>query len=192
MTNVGADGKVVADAVRLAPVSSADNSVMARTERLNAITLALFTYHEVYGTLPPTPVPGLMDSGGHFLSWRVHLLPFLGYEDLYRQFRLNEAWNSPNNLPLVNQMPDVFRSRDLALGVGTTGFQRADFPGGFHITGAGGPSLTTSFDFYSYYAGTGGEISDNPATSLLLMETAASKAVPMPGSINWTRTAIRT
>ncbi|MBL8851368.1 MAG: DUF1559 domain-containing protein [Planctomycetaceae bacterium] len=175
LTNSGADGKVIADAVRLAPVSATDNSVAARTERLNAITQALFAYHEIYSQLPPTPVPGLMDPNGRLLSWRVHLLPFLGYEDLYRQFHLNEAWDSPNNLPLLNQMPDVFRSRDLAAAVGTTGFQRADFPGGFHITGAGGPTLPTSVVYHHYYGGT--DVTDNSATTLLLLETAASKAV---------------
>ena len=45
-----------------------------------------------------------------FLSWRVHALPFLGFQALYNRFRLNEPWNSPNNFPLASQMPDIFRS----------------------------------------------------------------------------------
>ncbi|MCC6512152.1 MAG: DUF1559 domain-containing protein, partial [Pirellulaceae bacterium] len=49
-------------------------------------------------------------NGVPLLSWRVHLLPFLGYASLFNRVRLDEAWNSPNNLPLLNEMPDIFRS----------------------------------------------------------------------------------
>ena len=165
LANPGADGLVVADAIRLVPVASTDNSVQVRTERLNDITLALFEFQSVYNQLPPLALPSLMDSSGQFLSWRVQLLPFLGYNDLYQQFHLNEAWNSPDNLPLLNEMPDVFRSIDLPAGSSSTGFQRIDIAGGYHITGAGGPSL--------YYG-----VTDNTATTLLLLETSASNAVP--------------
>ncbi len=44
-----------------------------------------------------------------FLSWRVYLLPYLGYQSLFEQFKLDEAWDSANNLPLLDQMPDVYR-----------------------------------------------------------------------------------
>ena len=42
------------------------------------------------------------------LSWRVHLLPLMGYGALYRQFALDEPWNSPTNQPLLEQMPEEF------------------------------------------------------------------------------------
>jgi Protein of unknown function (DUF1559) len=42
------------------------------------------------------------------LSWRVALLPYLGREELFRQFRLDEPWDSPHNLALADQMPDVY------------------------------------------------------------------------------------
>ncbi|MEM9828855.1 MAG: DUF1559 domain-containing protein, partial [Planctomycetota bacterium] len=42
------------------------------------------------------------------LSWRVHLLPQLGFHELYEQFRLDEPWDSPHNLSLVGGMPSVF------------------------------------------------------------------------------------
>ncbi len=34
------------------------------------------------------------------LSWRVAMLPYLEQENVYRLFRLDEPWNSPNNQPL--------------------------------------------------------------------------------------------
>lgn len=43
------------------------------------------------------------------LSWRVHILPFIGHEPLYEKFRLQEPWNSPHNAALAANMPDVFR-----------------------------------------------------------------------------------
>jgi hypothetical protein len=43
------------------------------------------------------------------LSWRVHLLPALGHDALYRKFHLDEPWDSPHNLTLLTEMPDVYR-----------------------------------------------------------------------------------
>lgn len=44
------------------------------------------------------------------LSWRVRILPDLGYSELYAKFRLGESWDSPHNRTLAAQIPDVFRS----------------------------------------------------------------------------------
>ena len=43
-----------------------------------------------------------------FLSWRVHLLPALGYQELYDKFNLDEPWNSPHNRALLKEMPPVY------------------------------------------------------------------------------------
>jgi hypothetical protein len=50
------------------------------------------------------------DQGGPLLSWRVVLLPDLGYGELYRQFRLGEPWDSPHNVELLGQNPPEFNS----------------------------------------------------------------------------------
>jgi hypothetical protein len=42
------------------------------------------------------------------LSWRVAILPFIEQDALYRQFKLNEPWNSEHNKKLITQMPKVF------------------------------------------------------------------------------------
>jgi len=44
------------------------------------------------------------------LSWRVHILPKIGREDLFNKFHLDEPWDSPHNLALVEQMPSVYNS----------------------------------------------------------------------------------
>jgi hypothetical protein len=42
------------------------------------------------------------------LSWRVAILPFIEQENLYRQFKLDEPWDSEHNKKLLPLMPKVF------------------------------------------------------------------------------------
>lgn len=72
------------------------------SEKLNQIALALWQRDE---EVNPKPEPARNSQ----LSWRVHLLPSLGQEKLYKQFQLNEAWNSEANLKLIPAMPDIYR-----------------------------------------------------------------------------------
>jgi RNA polymerase sigma factor (sigma-70 family) len=61
--------------------------------------------HKVY------PSPAIFSENGKpLLSWRVALLPFLDQQDLYKQFRLDEPWDSAHNKMLLKKMPDVYRS----------------------------------------------------------------------------------
>src|SRR5258705_440975 len=50
------------------------------------------------GAVPGGPAivtqPAQRRFGRALLSWRVAILPFLGQELLYREFRLDEAWDS--------------------------------------------------------------------------------------------------
>lgn len=69
-------------------------------------------------------------DGTPLLSWRVHLLPHLGQQGLYQQFKLDEPWDGPNNKRLVSQMPEVFispwRQRP---GASTTHYRGFSHPG---------------------------------------------------------------
>eukprot|EP00913_Durusdinium_trenchii_P008790 g8256.t1 len=47
---------------------------------------------------------------GKGLSWRVHILPFLGKGDLYQRFHLNEPWDSPHNRSLLAEMPKEYKT----------------------------------------------------------------------------------
>src|SRR5262249_53399784 len=47
------------------------------------------------------PLGYATQDGRLSLSWRVALLPKLGYEDLFKRFHLYEPWDSPHNLPLL-------------------------------------------------------------------------------------------
>ncbi len=49
-------------------------------------------------------------NGKPGLSWRVLLLPYFDELELYKKFRLDEPWDSPANIQLVQQLPAVYRS----------------------------------------------------------------------------------
>ena len=79
--------------------------------RLDQIGSSILQFHETHGSLPVgNQSPLVYRDGQPLLSWRVHLLPFLQEEKLYRQFHLDEPWNSKHNLPLVKQIPHVYTS----------------------------------------------------------------------------------
>ncbi|MBA4066285.1 MAG: hypothetical protein C0501_21725 [Isosphaera sp.] len=72
---------------------------------LKQIGLAFHNYHDSNGRLPGD----LADPDGKpLLSWRVALLPYLEEGRLYKEFRLNEAWDSPHNRALVGRVPAVY------------------------------------------------------------------------------------
>lgn len=72
---------------------------------LSMISVALTAYHNQYGAYPPAFVADANGRPAH--SWRVLLLPFLGYPGLYRQYRFDEPWNSEHNLRLVKMRPEI-------------------------------------------------------------------------------------
>jgi len=78
------------------------------TEHLKQIGLAMHTYFDAKKHLPPAAIAGA--QGEPLLSWRVAVLPYLGEEALFKEFRLNEAWDSEHNRNLIGRMPEVYRS----------------------------------------------------------------------------------
>src|SRR5262249_35711749 len=72
---------------------------------LRMIGLACHNYESAYGRLPGN---ALNKEGKPLLSWRVELVPYVEEEELYKQFRRDEPWDSENNKKLIDQMPKVF------------------------------------------------------------------------------------
>jgi len=79
-------------------------------DNMQRITRAIEAYREANGSYPPRAI--FSKGGQPMLSWRVLLLPTLGYQALYDKFKLNEPWDSINNAPLVKMIPSVFQSPD--------------------------------------------------------------------------------
>jgi hypothetical protein len=65
-------------------------------------------YDSINGHLPPRAI--FDDQGQPLLSWRVAMLPLLEQQGFYEQFHLDEPWDSPHNLTLVELMPSVYSS----------------------------------------------------------------------------------
>src|SRR5262249_47293357 len=76
------------------------------SNNLKQIGLALHVYNDSSGHFP---TPYLKTKTGQpGLSWRVAILPHVEQDALYRQFKLDEPWDSPNNIRLLNQMPKTY------------------------------------------------------------------------------------
>jgi prepilin-type processing-associated H-X9-DG protein len=80
---------------------------MQSQNNLKQIGLAWHNYHDNNN--------GLLEGGAirdrngtPLLSWRVALLPYVEQENLYRQFHLDEPWDSPHNKTLLTRMPKIY------------------------------------------------------------------------------------
>jgi hypothetical protein len=76
------------------------------SNNLKQLMLAFLNYASTHNGKLPTDIMG--PNGQPLLSWRVALLPYLEQDALFKQFRLNEPWNSPTNSRLWSKMPKVF------------------------------------------------------------------------------------
>lgn len=63
-------------------------------DNLKQILLAMHNYRDAYGHFPNN----ITDKDGKpLLSWRVAILPFIEQQNLYKQFKLDESWDSDHN-----------------------------------------------------------------------------------------------
>jgi len=97
------------------PVRSARQAAQRNTRinQFKQIALAMLNYESANGTFPPRST--FSDDGKPLLSWRVHILPYLGQGELYKQFHLDEPWDSEHNKQLIPLMPATYADPDPAL-----------------------------------------------------------------------------
>ena len=82
---------------------------------------AILAYVNDHGTYPPAYTTDQYGQPLH--SWRVLILPYLGYPELYEQIDLTIPWDSPANALLARQMPSEYRCpSDLDLDVLETSY----------------------------------------------------------------------
>jgi hypothetical protein len=94
------------------------------------IGAAINAYVNDKGHFPPAYSTD--ENGVPLHSWRVLILPYMGYGGLYEQLRLDEPWNSEHNTRFANQMPAEYRCpSDLQALGGETNYFVIRGPGGF-------------------------------------------------------------
>ena len=83
-----------------------------RISAMKKIANALKAYELKNGSLPSAS--SVAPGGDHpaQFSWRVALLPYMGYQELYDQFDFTETWDSEKNMQVAKKIPDEFRASD--------------------------------------------------------------------------------
>jgi prepilin-type processing-associated H-X9-DG protein len=80
------------------------------TNHLRQIGLAMHNFHDTVGAFPAAA--SYDKDGKPLLSWRVHILPYLEQDALYREFKLDEPWDSEHNKKLIAKMPAIYAVPD--------------------------------------------------------------------------------
>jgi len=104
-TTIMAKASLKADPALAKPILSfffRSGGASARAQSVNnlkQIGLALHNYHDVNGVLPAAAI--VDKKGKPLLSWRVAILPYIEQDNLYKQFKLDEPWDSEHNMKLA-------------------------------------------------------------------------------------------
>ncbi len=107
------------------------------TGQMKQIGLAMLNYEQANRKFPPAYRAD--KEGKPLLSWRVLILPFVEQDGLYKQFHLDEPWDSEHNKTLIARMPAVYKSpKSKVSGEGKTNYltirgEKTVFPGGKSI-----------------------------------------------------------
>jgi prepilin-type processing-associated H-X9-DG protein len=146
--------------------------------QLKRIGVAFHEYHEAHEHFP---APSLASRDGRpLLSWRVALLPHLGYKSLYERFHLDEPWDSPHNRALLAEMPPEFAC---PAGPG----RRAGQTGYLVIVGP----ITEPGNINTPFEPTRGaevrEFTDGTSNTVLVFETDALVPWTKPDDLRWER-----
>lgn len=106
-------------------VEAEEQALKGDDEKLKRILLAFHMFEAQFRHLPSSGMRRSEQNPPH--SWRVAILPVLGYGDLYREYHFDEPWDSPHNQKLVDRMPSVFKTDES--NVGQTLFKMVVGPG---------------------------------------------------------------
>ena len=103
-------GAVGAAPVPKEPPAPAVTEAHLKTSKGNIkrITLGIVSCADDSNAQMPTNIAD--KNGKPLLSWRVALLPYIEQDQLYKQFKLDEPWDSEHNKTLIPLIPKTLRS----------------------------------------------------------------------------------
>ena len=140
-----------------------------RAQSMNNMKQMLLAFHMSHDVNNRFPAAFIADKEGKpLLSWRVAILPYIEQDTLYKQFHLDEPWDSEHNKKLIAKMPEIYKSPSGNAGEGKTNYLvlRGDKMG---FAGKDGLKLR--------------EFKDGTSNTILLVEADDEKAV------EWTKPA---
>jgi hypothetical protein len=127
---------------------------------LKQFGLAMHNYHDSQKSFPPRAI--LSKEGKPLLSWRVAILPHLDEDKRYKEFHLDEPWDSEHNRRLIDRMPEVLRSPNSSAASGRTTYLAPVMPGAIFGGSEGMPIK---------------QITDGTSQTILLVEADDDHAV---------------
>jgi hypothetical protein len=149
------------------PATDADKPNVRKTSSNNLKQIALAVHNFASANNNKLPRDIFDKDGKPLLSWRVAILAYVEAGELYKQFKLNEPWDSPDNIKLLEKMPKVFDSPRVKARKGYTVYQ------GFFGNGA---VINSRYSI--------GNIPDGTSTTIWCLEATAtvpwSKPTDMP------------
>lgn len=172
--NITASAGIKADADMLKPIAETVLKIRKASARtissnnLKQIALALHNYHSVIGSLPPAAI--VDKKGKPLLSWRVAILPYIEQDNLYRQFKMDEAWDSPHNLPLSKTRIKVFELPYLEDSKGETNYR-------VFVGGGAAFDMIQGFKFQDFKDGT--------SNTMMVFESTESTPWSKPDDIEF-------
>jgi Protein of unknown function (DUF1559) len=136
------------------------------TSNLKAIGGALLKSQSQFSAFPS----GFFGPDGKTLglSWRVAILPNLGQDALYKEFKLEEAWDSEHNKALIPKMPAVFAAPETESRAGQTYYCTFSGPDAFRRPAVGsGKAGALAFGRRYIF-----DITDGGSNTIMLAEAA--------------------
>jgi hypothetical protein len=140
----------------------------ASLNNVKQIALAMWNYEDKFGTFPPQAI--LDKQGKPLLSWRVRVLPYVDEEPLFKQFHLDEPWDSEHNKKLIADMPRTYRNPSSKAPPGTTTYL-AVCGKGLMFDGTDGRKIS--------------DIRDGLSRTIMLVEANDERAVPWTKPEDW-------
>ena len=176
LSSIGMVWSIVAILIALMlPAVQQVRTAARKTESMNNMrqqALAMLNYESANREFPMQQKDGL--------SWRVHILPYTEYDYLYQQFHLDEPWDSPHNIQLLDQMPSIYDCPNIGhLPPGYTVYQ---VPYTDLDVNPEGPSAL--FDT-SGVGVTFGMITDGSSYTIAVLEVDAAAAVEWTKPADW-------
>ncbi len=106
----GVSGVAAVGTALLLPAVQKVRMAAARMQSMNnlkQIAIAVHSYNDANGHMPQD----IIDKNGKpLLSWRVQILPYIEQDNVYKQFKLDEPWDSDNNKKWSQVAIKVFMS----------------------------------------------------------------------------------